>query len=95
MIHLTPSFIALFVFSFSQMIAILWEIFEFSMDILFNLNMQKSGLIDTMGNLIIFFISSAIYCILGYTYFKSQSKFKKRTKILNDFLQNNQHLFKD
>lgn len=95
MIYLTPSFTILFTFSFCQMIAISWEIFEFSMDIIFNLNMQKSGLMDTMGDLIIFFISSGIYCILGYVYFKSQSKFKKRTKILNNFLKNNQHFFDD
>ena len=40
---------------FAITIGALWEVFEFGMDQLFGLNMQKSGLLDTMGDLIGFF----------------------------------------
>ncbi len=40
-------------FSFAVSIGTLWEVFEFGMDILFGLSMQKSGVIDTMDDLIV------------------------------------------
>src|SRR5699024_4482491 len=40
---LRPSFVALFAFTFSLSLGALWEIFEFGMDQIFGLNMQKSG----------------------------------------------------
>jgi hypothetical protein len=70
-VHLTPGFIALFAFTFSQGLGSLWEIFEFSMDQVFGLNMQKSGLVDTMSDLIINAIAAATISLLGYGYLKS------------------------
>src|SRR3546814_16435775 len=58
-LHMRPSFLAVFAFCFSQAIGALWEIFEFTMDQVFGLTMQKpmlgdpSGLTDTMWDLIV------------------------------------------
>lgn len=73
--NLTPFFVALFTFSFAVMIGVIWEIFEFSMDIFFGLNMQKSGLIDTMTDLIVDSIGALIVAITSYFYMKKVNKF--------------------
>lgn len=43
--HLSPSFLAVVAFCFSMTIGIFWEFFEYSMDHLFALDMQKDTLI--------------------------------------------------
>ncbi|MEX2575878.1 MAG: hypothetical protein WD382_04425, partial [Halofilum sp. (in: g-proteobacteria)] len=57
--HMKPGFVAFFAFLFAVGVGALWEIFEFGMDQLFGMNMQKgmlgdpSGLTDTMWDLIV------------------------------------------
>lgn len=68
---LKPSFMALFSFSFAVSLGALWEIFEFAMDQIFGMNMQKSGLVDTMWDLIVDVVGAAIIAILGYGYLKT------------------------
>ncbi|MFB1025068.1 MAG: hypothetical protein QMC33_06980, partial [Octadecabacter sp.] len=48
-----PSAIAAITFCVAMTIGATWEIFEYTMDASFGLNMQKSGLDDTMGDLIV------------------------------------------
>ena len=69
-IVLSPIFVALFAFNFAVSIGVIWEIFEFTMDSLFALNMQKTGLIDTMWDLIADCIGSGIASYYGYMYLK-------------------------
>jgi len=69
-----PVWIAIFSFCFSVTIAVLWEIFEFIMDQAFGFNMQKSGLYDTMGDLISASVSSLLVTAVGYIYLKSNQK---------------------
>jgi hypothetical protein len=59
-------------------IGALWEIFEFLMDSLFGLNMQKSGLIDTMWDLIVDALGALVISILGYLYLKGDIKLLER-----------------
>ncbi|MGH7573673.1 MAG: hypothetical protein ACREM1_00880, partial [Longimicrobiales bacterium] len=49
----------------------LWEIFEFGMDQVFGLNMQKSGLVDTMWDLIVNVIGAGAIALLGYGWLKT------------------------
>lgn len=81
----SPAFSALFAFSFAMCIAALWEIFEFSMDQILGLNMQKSGLIDTMVDIIVFAITASLYAIAGYVYFKNEEKLNKLDHWLHKF----------
>ena len=49
----------------------LWELFEFSLDWFFQFTMQKSGLIDTMTDLMVDVIGAFIAAILGYLYVRN------------------------
>lgn len=63
-----PSLIAFLSFSVAMAIGALWEIFEFAMDTFFGLNMQKSGLDDTMGDLIVDAFGALVAAVSGYFY---------------------------
>lgn len=66
----SPLLLSIFAFSFGLAIGTIWEIFEFAMDSLFGLNMQKSGLQDTMWDLIIDSIGAGIASFIGYIYLR-------------------------
>lgn len=74
-INTKPIWIAIFSFCFAMAIGAVWEIFEFLMDQIFNLNMQKSGLIDTMWDLIVNSIGAIIASISGFFYLKKREIF--------------------
>jgi uncharacterized membrane protein YjdF len=76
-ICLTPMFIAIFSFCFAIAIGALWEVFEFSMDTFFGLNMQKSGLLDTMSDIMVDIAGALTVSIIGYLYLKGGFKFLK------------------
>ncbi|MBS3072437.1 hypothetical protein J4477_01220 [Candidatus Pacearchaeota archaeon] len=88
-----PSTIAIFSFSFSLAIGALWEIFEFTMDQTFGFNMQKSGLIDTMWDLILNSIGAFIASSLGYLYIKRREVFIV-SGIMKRFINDNPRLFR-
>ncbi len=68
-----PSAVAFITFCMAMTIGSIWEIFEFLMDQSFGLNMQKSGLLDTMGDLIINGLGGAVASLTGYLYLKRDS----------------------
>ena len=70
---LSPLFIAIFSFTFAVTVGVVWEIFEFTMDSIFALNMQKSGLVDTMWDLIVDSIGAFLVSLFGYFYSKNNS----------------------
>jgi len=92
-IKTNPIWIATFAFAFAVSIGALWEIFEFGMDQIFGLNMQKSGLIDTMWDLIIDVIGALIASIIGFFYLKGESKYSFK-RLMDDFINNNPKLFR-
>lgn len=77
-IHLKPFFVALFSFAFAVGIGVLWEIFEFSIDSIFGFNMQKSGLVDTMWDLIVNVLSALFVAIFGFVYLKENKLYLNR-----------------
>ncbi len=70
-----------------------WEIFEFLMDITFGLNMQKSGLNDTMLDLIIDAIGAAIGSGFGYLYLRGRES-GLPSRLIRDFISRNRHLYR-
>ena len=90
---LSPIFIAVFAFSFAVTIGVFWEIFEFWMDMIFGLNMQKSGLVDTMFDLMEDCIGAFITSTIGYFYIKTKrpSRFQR---YLTEVLEKNRKFFK-
>jgi hypothetical protein len=63
-----PLLVSVLSVSFSLAAGALWEIFEFGMDQLFGFNMQKSGNIDTMSDLIVDFLGASVVGIGVYRY---------------------------
>jgi hypothetical protein len=69
-----PSAIAAITFCVAMTIGATWEVFEYSMDASFGLNMQKSGLDDTMGDLIVNGFGSLTASLTGYKYLTRDSE---------------------
>ncbi len=88
-----PIAMAFFAFCFAMTIGALWEIFEYGMDHTFGMNMQKSGLNDTMGDLMVNTIGAAIGAASGFAYLKGQARGGVQ-QMIDEFVQRNPKLFK-
>ena len=88
-----PAFVALFSFTFAIAIGSLWAIFEYSMDSLLGLNMQKSGLVDTMWDLIVDAVGAFVISVLGYFYMKRGFEYFVE-KCIAKFVEGNPRLFR-
>jgi len=93
-LHMKPAFVALFAFMFALGIGTLWEIFEFTMDSQFGLNMQKSGLVDTMADLIVDAVGAFIIAILGYGYLRTAGNSSFLERWILRFIESNPRLFR-
>lgn len=83
-VQLSPFFIALFAFCFSTALGCVWEIYEFTIDGIMQLNMQKylteagealigrEVLFDTMKDLISDTLAALVISIIGYHSIKNQ-----------------------
>lgn len=97
-LYMTPGFMAFFAFVFAVATGAIWEIFEFGMDQIFGLNMQKemlgdpSGLTDTMWDMIVNAIGALIISITGWIYLKNNKTFIIQGWIHN-FIEKNPDLF--
>ena len=59
------------------------------MDQIFGLNMQKSGLVDTMWDLIVDTIGAAVIAILGYGYLRTSEVDSFLERWIERFLREN------
>ncbi|OHT21692.1 hypothetical protein BHE75_03703 [Sphingomonas haloaromaticamans] len=97
-LQMRPSFVALFAFFFSVGIGTLWEIFEFAMDQIFGLTMQKpmlgdlSGLTDTMWDLIVDALGATVMSVTGWRYMKGIRNGRVDTWV-SRFIARNPQLF--
>jgi uncharacterized membrane protein YjdF len=85
--------VSVIAFSFALAIGALWEVFEFAMDTVFGLNMQKSGLMDTMGDLIVDTIGAAIGALAGFAYLKGRERWGLSAMIA-EFVRRNRAMFR-
>ncbi|MCA9075863.1 MAG: hypothetical protein KDA93_12570 [Planctomycetaceae bacterium] len=97
-LHLRPGFVAFFAFCFALSVGTTWELFEFAMDQLFGMNMQKpmlgdpSGLTDTMFDLMVDAIGAFLISIAGYVYMVRDSE-SIIDQGIRRFITRNPHLF--
>ncbi|MCD6234558.1 MAG: hypothetical protein J7K63_05935 [Candidatus Marinimicrobia bacterium] len=93
-----PLLIAVFAFTFSVTIAVIWEIFEFLMDVYFGTAMQKwdlpegtsligrsyqgSGLRDTMSDLILGSAGALVTSVISYFLYKNEKR--KTLKLMRE-----------
>ena len=88
-----PSAIAFITFCVAMTMGAIWEVFEFFMDQSFGLNMQKSGLLDTMWDLIVNTIGAALGATAGFFYLKRRH-FGWLSYLIDKFVKANQRLFR-
>lgn len=88
-----PIAMAFFAFCFAMTIGAVWEIFEFGMDQIFGMNMQKTGLDDTMGDLIVNTLGAVIGAASGFAYLKGQARGGVQ-QMIDEFVQRNPRFFK-
>jgi len=87
-----PIAIAFITFSCAVAIGVIWEIFEFITDITLNLNMQKSGLSDTMWDLIVDCIGASLASWSGFLYLKGK-ELGGLTNLIEEFITHNKSFF--
>ncbi len=64
----SPILLGIIIFSLGLAFGVVWEIFEFAVDSLFGTSMQKSGLVDTMWDLIVDGAGALIMAYIGAHY---------------------------
>jgi len=92
-IRLSPLFVALFAFSFAVSLGVLWEVYEFALDGLLGLNMQKyaledgtrlvgrGALADTMGDLIVDSLGALATSAAGWFSLKHRKGWVERLEL--------------
>lgn len=88
-----PVAVAFFAFCFGMTIGAVWEIFEFGMDQAFGLNMQKSGLMDTMTDLIVDALGALIGAATGFGYLKGRAR-GGLASLIDEFVDRNPRFFR-
>jgi hypothetical protein len=86
--------IAFISLTFAIAIGAMWEIFEFTMDAVFGVNMQKSGLNDTMQDLMVDTVGASIGALAGFGFLKGRNR-GGLTRMIAEFVRLNSRLFKD
>lgn len=98
--YMRPRFAALFAFMFAVACGAIWEIFEFALDQIFGLNMQKpmlgdpAGLTDTMLDLIVDAVGAGAIALIGWWVMKE----RRQSWIdlwIRKFIRQNPRLFGD
>lgn len=98
-LQMNAVFISLFAFLFAVTIGTIWEIFEFLMDRIFGLNMQKqmfgdpSGLTDTMWDMMVNAFGALIISFTGWRYIKKQRHFFIKS-LIQKFIEKNPTWFR-
>ncbi len=81
-------------FCLAMTVGSLWEIFEYGMDRGFGLNMQKSGLDDTMSDLIVDAMGASIGALSGYSYLKGRER-RLLAPLVRQFVEANRRLYQN
>lgn len=84
--------IAMIAFCFAITVGVTWEIFEFTADCLFDLQMQKSGLQDTMEDLMVNAVGASIAAFSGYLYLRGQTD-GILSNFIEKFIKRNRRLY--
>ena len=88
-----PVALAFMAFCFAIFIGTAWEVFEFAMDRLFGFNMQKSGLQDTMGDLVVNMAGAVVAAATGFAYLKGRAR-GGLAALIDEFVRRNPRFFR-
>ena len=92
-IHMAPFYVAMVSFGFAVTLGVMWEIFEFGMDWSFGLNLQQSGLVDTMTDLMVDTLGALAAAWIGYAYVKDGDSMIA-DRIVRRFVEKNPRIFR-
>ncbi len=87
-----PIAMAFITFSCAIAVGVIWEILEYAVDQLLGLNMQKSGLHDTMWDLIVNCIGASLAGWAGFFYLKGK-ELGGLTSVIDEFIGLNRKFF--
>jgi uncharacterized membrane protein YjdF len=73
-LNLTPFFVSLFSVCFALAMSVVWEIYEFAIDLLLGFNMQRDGLNDTMSDLIVNAMGALMVACIAYFWIQRQKR---------------------
>jgi len=99
-LQMKPGFVAFFAFLFALGIGTLWELFEFTMDSLLGMNMQKpmfndpSGLTDTMLDLLVDAVGALVITVYGYIHLCAADRSTFLHRWIWAFIRHNPGLFR-
>jgi len=82
-------FVALFALLFAVSMGVFWELFEFGMDSFLGTNMQRSGLPDTMWDLLMDVTGAFMISLWGYFWMKGKFKIKFFDNYIKKFMSQN------
>lgn len=80
-VRVAPIYVAIITYALAVAVGTIWEIFEFLMDRYLGLDMQKSGLQDTMTDLMINSAGAFIAAGIGYYYVRDHDSLLGRRAI--------------
>ncbi len=80
-IRIAPVYVAAISFGTAVTVGTIWEIFEYLMDLGLGLNMQRSGLTDTMTDLIVNALGAMAAAAIGFYYMHHDSELLGRQLI--------------
>ena len=89
-----PVALAVLSFCFAVSIGAVWEIFEFSMDQFFGMNMQKSGLVDTMWDLMVDCLGALTGSLAGFFYLEKRGGNGLLSSWIHSFIRLNKKLYR-
>ena len=92
-IHMKPFYIFFFSFSFAIALGTIWEVFEFLMDCLLGTNMMRSGLTDTMTDIMMNIAGAFMASLIGFFYVKNE-RFFIVDRVIRKLVLKNRKLFK-
>jgi hypothetical protein len=93
---MTPAFIAFFGVTFAVTLGVLWEIFEFAVDVAapaVNMQSRETGVSDTMHDLIVDTIGAVIVAFMGYAYLRT-GRYSFMADGVRGFVASNPRLFR-
>ncbi len=80
-------------FCLAMTVGTLWEVFEYAMDSLFGFNMMKSGLPDTMGDVMVNAVGAALAALAGVIYLAGRAGRGLRAPF-DSFIESNRNRFR-
>lgn len=82
-VRVRPIYVAIITLALAISVGTLWEILEFVADRAFGTNMQKSGLVDTMTDLVTDMVGGVVAATTGYYYVQNGDSLLGRRLIQN------------